>query len=319
MSTKGLMKPASLQDSFAGISRLKLYLALSRTPHVLLDMATPAFGALLWLGAIPSLKVTLLGLITAFAGYTAVYALNDILDHRVDRVQYQEDGFSDLKNYLDALLVRHPIAQGLLTLRESLTWVAAWSMVALIGAYALNPVCALIFIAGSLLEASYCLLWEVSSFRTVISGVVKTSGGIAAVFAVDPSPSPFFLAALFLWIFLWEVGGQNIPADWADIERDSRSQAKTIPVLCGPARANALSLYCLVLVVLINLFLFRLTPGGFEIYDAGICFFAGVYLLILPAYRLLKSRNRLDALKLFNRACYYPLTLFVVVGIRSII
>src|SRR5690606_26058705 len=30
-------------------NRLKLFLALSRTPHGLLDMATPAMGALLWL------------------------------------------------------------------------------------------------------------------------------------------------------------------------------------------------------------------------------------------------------------------------------
>ena len=313
------MKPASAQSSIAGLSRIKLFLALSRTPHVLLDMATPAFGALLWLGALPSLKVTLMGLITAFAGYTAVYALNDILDHRVDRAQFQEDGFHDLSNYLDAILVRHPIAQGLLPLRESLYWAAAWSIVALIGAYALNPICALIFIGGSLLEASYCLLWELSSFRTLISGVVKTSGGIAAVFAVDSSPSPLFLAALFLWIFLWEIGGQNIPADWADIERDSRSQAKTIPVLCGPSRANAISLYALVLVTLMNLLLFSLAPRGVGVLDIGTCLVAGIYLLLIPAYRLFKSCNRQDALKLFNRASYYPVALLVVVAIRSLI
>ena len=43
--TKGFMKPLSAQESFAGLSRIKLYLALSRTPHGVLDMATPALAA----------------------------------------------------------------------------------------------------------------------------------------------------------------------------------------------------------------------------------------------------------------------------------
>ena len=66
-------------------THLKFFLALSRTPHGLLDMATPALTALLWYGAIPSLRIISLGFITAFAGYTAVYALNDLVDYRVDK------------------------------------------------------------------------------------------------------------------------------------------------------------------------------------------------------------------------------------------
>jgi 4-hydroxybenzoate polyprenyltransferase len=73
----------SLQDHFTGLSRLKLFLALSRTPHGLLDMCTPAFGALLWLGHFPSPFIVIIGLATTFAGYTAVYALNDIVDYKV--------------------------------------------------------------------------------------------------------------------------------------------------------------------------------------------------------------------------------------------
>mgnify|MGYP000373259369 CR=1 FL=1 len=77
------MEKASVQNRYIGLSRLKLFLALSRTPHGLLDMTTPLYGALLWLGAFPSLYISLLGLITVFAGYTAVYALNDVIDNRV--------------------------------------------------------------------------------------------------------------------------------------------------------------------------------------------------------------------------------------------
>ena len=313
------MKPAIIQNQFTGLSKVKLYLALSRTPHVLLDMATPALSALLWLGTFPPLNTIILGIITAFAGYTAVYALNDLMDHRTDRSKLREDGLNNLEHYLDAILIRHPIARGFLSVRESLFWVVAWSLLAFIGAYILNPLCALIFLAGSLLEAAYCLLRKVSSFRIFLSGAVKTSGAMAAVIAVDPNPAPTFLIILFIWLFLWEIGGQNIPADWADIKGDGHNRAKTVPVLLGPERAKAIILPCLVFAVIMNVILFRLTPEGATLYDVGACLLIGAYLLILPAYRLFKGNNRLNALNLFNRASYYPLALLVMATIRSMI
>jgi 4-hydroxybenzoate polyprenyltransferase len=156
-------------------------------------MCAPAFGALLWLGYFPSLSLIIIGLITTFAGYTAVYALNDVIDYRVDKEKVAEVGLSDAGSDLDNVGVRHPMAQGLLSFKEGLLWATAWGLVALIGAYILNPVCVLIFAGGCALEAIYCALWRVSPFRTFISGAVKTSGAIAAVFAVDPKPSPVFV------------------------------------------------------------------------------------------------------------------------------
>ena len=115
-------------------------------------MATPALGALLWLGAFPSLGVIILGLITAFAGYTAVYALNDVIGYRTDKEKIQQSGRNGLGNDLDAVFVRHPLAQGLLSFKEALLWALAWALLALIGAYKLNPICVLIFLAGCALE-----------------------------------------------------------------------------------------------------------------------------------------------------------------------
>ena len=79
------MAEPAVQNPFSGVARLKLFWALSRTPHGLLDMCTPCFAALLWLGALPPVDVVLIGLVTTFAGYTAVYAWNDVVDFRVDR------------------------------------------------------------------------------------------------------------------------------------------------------------------------------------------------------------------------------------------
>ena len=98
---------------------------------------------------------------------------------------------------LDAVYVRHPLAQGLLSLKEAILWTSGWAGIALVGALLLNPVCALVFLAGCLAETVYCLMFRVSHLRILVSGVVKTAGGIAAVFAVEPNPSLQFLACPF--------------------------------------------------------------------------------------------------------------------------
>ena len=297
-------------------SGLKLFFALSRTPHGLVDMATPALAALLALGAFPPLKIMVLGLLTTFAGYTAVYALNDVIDCPVDKKKLQQGGFQKSGDYLDAVMMRHPLAQGALSFRAGVLWVLAWSLLTLIGAYMLNPVCVFIFAGGCILEAVYCLMWRTSHLRTIVSGVVKTSGAIAAVFAVTPDPNRPFLITLFLWLFFWEIGGQNIPADWTDIEEDQRVQATTIPVRLGVESANVIILSCLTVAILLNVALFRLIPGGFDHVMAAAALLVGLYLLFIPAHRLYSTKERGDATALFNKASYYPLVLLVLVIIR---
>jgi hypothetical protein len=44
---------------------------------------------------------TLLGLITVFAGYTAVYALNDLVDYRTDREKVRAGEYGDGEDFLD--------------------------------------------------------------------------------------------------------------------------------------------------------------------------------------------------------------------------
>ncbi len=304
------------QNQITGLSRLKLFLALSRTPHVLLDIATPAFAALLWLDHFPSLKVILIGTVTAFAGYTAVYALNDLIDFRVDREKIQQAASGEPGDYLDAPSIRHPIAQGALSFQKGLLWVLAWAALAVIGASLLNPVCVLIFAMASALEVLYCLLLRVTHLRSIVSGVVKTSGGIAAVFAVEPHPSLSFLTLLFLWLFFWEIGGQNVPNDWTEVEVDRRIGAKTLPVRFGPGGTSLLIFVSLLMTVVMGVFLFRLGLGRFELLFALASLVVGIYLLIVPAYRFCKTKEPRHALVLFNRASFYPLALLVLITIK---
>lgn len=305
------MKTTSL-PGHPGLSRLKLFWALSRTPHGLLDMATPGLSALLWLGTFPPPAVIGLGLLTAFSGYTAVYALNDVVGYRVDQEKIRESGLRGSNHDLDAVYVRHPMAQGMLSYREGFFWMGGWAGLALVGSYLLNPACTLIFLIACLLETIYCFLLKVSYLRCLISGVVKNSGGIAAVFAVDPNPAPIFLVVLFLWLFFWEIGGQNVPNDWVDLDEDRKLRAKTLPVRFGLEGSRVIIYFSLAIAWAMSLVMFWVSAANLGLPYLGGALFSGFYFLILPAHRLFKSRAAEEACALFNRASYYPLTMLLV-------
>ncbi len=295
-----------------GFSRLKLFLALSRTPHGLLDLATPFLAALLQLGEMPSLRVAVLGVITAFSGYTAVYALNDLVDYKVDREDVLQGRESGISGDLDAVYVRHPMALGLLSYREGFVWAVSWAAAALAGAYLLNPVCAFVFVMGAILESVYCLMLKVSHLRVMVSGVVKTLGGVAAVFAVDPTPSPVFLVILFLWLFFWEVGGQNVPNDWTDLPEDLELNAETLPLRCGVDNASIIILGTLGLSILMSLLMAAASPARLgPVYIIGAMAVAANF-LIVPALRLHRGKSRELASALFNRASLYPTAMLCV-------
>jgi 4-hydroxybenzoate polyprenyltransferase len=228
-------------------------------------------------------------------------------------------GFSNTGNDLDSLIVRHPMAHGLLSFKEGLFWALSWALLALIGAYILNPVCVIIFLCGCALETFYCILWRVSLFRTIVSGAVKTSGAMAAVFAVDPHPSGTYIICLFFLFFFWEIGGQNIPNDGFDVEEDKRFNARTIPVVYGIPTANAIIVTAVILTLITSTVLFYLSWTIEHFSFIFISVAVGIYLLLLPALKLNQSRKRSHAMALFNKASYYPAALLVIVLIKMMV
>jgi 4-hydroxybenzoate polyprenyltransferase len=185
-------------------------LALSRSTHGVLDVATPGFAALLWLGSFPSWRVLLLSIVTAIAGYTAIYALNDILGVKVDKEKFA-GGNINAGYSVEASDLRHPLAQDLLRMRSAIAWFVFWCLVAAIGIWLLNPVILIILALAIVLETLYCKLLKVTWLRTIVSGFVKSSGPVAAVFVVVPEPTVASLVLLVGWLMCWEIGGQNIP------------------------------------------------------------------------------------------------------------
>jgi 4-hydroxybenzoate polyprenyltransferase len=297
---------------------MKRFFALSRTTHGILDIAAPGYAALLWLGDFPEWRILLLALLTAFAAYTAVYTLNDLVGIAVDREKFVggiNPGYS-----VEASDLRYPLAQNAISYREGVLWFVFWFTITLVGSYLLNPAIVIILITAAILEVMYCLLFKVTYLRTLVSGLVKSSGPIAAVFAVDPHPSLPLILVIFAWMFFWEIGGQNIPADWNDTVEDQRVNAKTIPIHFGTRKAGLIVLIILGLAVITSLFLPLISPAELGLPYELVTLVIGFFLLLRPAYQLYKhhQEGRLAA-KLFDHASYYPLVQLVVISLFVLI
>jgi 4-hydroxybenzoate polyprenyltransferase and related prenyltransferases len=294
------------------------FFALSRTSHGILDLATPAFCALLWLGSFPDWTVVLLSVFTAFAAYTAIYALNDLVGTAVDREKFSKHelntGYS-----VEASELRYPLARNILSFKSGLLWMSFWFILALVGSYLLNPIIVFILIAASLLEIVYCLLLKVTYLRTFVSGLVKASGPIAAVFVVDTHPSLSSLLLLLVWIFFWEIGGQNIPADWNDTAEDRNINAKTIPIQFGAKKAGFIVLVTLTITVVVSTLLPWISPAPLGLFYIAASLVIGFIFLLQPGFQLNKNKDGRDAAKLFDRASYYPVAQFVLLSIILII
>jgi 4-hydroxybenzoate polyprenyltransferase len=292
---------------------MRRFLALSRSAHGALDVALPGFAALLWLGGLPAWPVLALALATAAAGYTAIYALNDLVGVNVDQQKLAAAGLNQGYS-VEASDLRYPLAQRLLSVRSGLAWFTFWYALALAGAYLINPPLVLIVLAAAVLEVAYCLLLKVTYWRTLVSGLVKSCGPVAAVFVVQPQPSVPLLLLMLVWIMLWEIGGQNIPADWNDIEEDRRVGARTIPLALGTRGAGWLVMLTLTLAVTTSLFLPLMSPSALGLPYLILSALVGVVLLLWPAYRLHRSGTSRQAARLFDHASYYPLAQLILIA-----
>jgi len=291
------------------------FIGLSRMTHSFLDAAHPAAGALLVLGAAPKASIAALGLLSAFSGFTAVFALNDVMDAKVDAekmAKYRKD--SEAFD-LDSIGSRHPIAQGSLSRRAAIGWVAFWGILSLATAFLLKPLCAALLLAAVCLELCYCRLLRVSHWKTLLSGIMVAVGGLAGIFAVSDAPPPAAALLFALWAASWEIGGRNIPNDWSDIEEDVNLGIRTLPIRYGRIASSRTAAAFASACILCSLaFPFAAPLKNIPLY-MGLAFIAGLALLALPALRWLRERSTESALAYFNKACFYPLAIFAAIAI----
>ena len=152
-----------------------------------------------------------------------------------------------------------------------------------------------------------------------MSGLVKSSGPIAAVFVVDANPSPYFLLLLFGWLFFWEIGGQNVPADWNDTVEDRRVNAKTIPIRFGVEKAGLIVMATLALTVIASSFLPLVSPLTLGLPYILASLIIGYIFLLQPGFQLYKFQEGRYAGKLFDRASLYPLAQLVLISISLVV
>ncbi len=298
--------------------RVRAYFGLSRMSHSVLDIAHPCVGALVALGSFPQAIPLMIGLIAAFAGFTAVFAINDLVDWRVDTERMQKYCRDSSQFDLDSLGYRHPIAQEKLSFRKALAWVLFWGLLSLTLAFVLNPLCCLLFLIAISLEVCYCKLLRKTHWKTLLSGCMVGVGAVAGIYAYKNSPSLAYVFSFFIWTFAWEVGGRNIPNDWADLEEDIHLGIRTTPVLYGRLRSSRFAFALMILTVLSSLsFPFLGLIKHPLIFHAG-ALIAGGFFLVIPGWRWVRSQRVEPAMALFNRACMYPLAMFVVAVLSTL-
>ncbi len=313
------MAPASVPQGATRGGAAKKFIGLSRMTHSVLDVAHPAAGALLVLGAVPSASIAILGLVSAFSGFTAVFALNDVMDATVDAEKMAKFRKDTEAFDLDSIGTRHPIAQGSLSRHAAIAWVAAWGILSLTTAFFLKPLCAVLLLVATGLEILYCKLLRVTHWKTLLSGVMVSVGGLAGVFAVTASPAPLAVVLFALWAASWEIGGRNIPNDWSDIEEDINLGVRTLPIRLGRKASSRVAAAFASVTILCSLaFPFAAPLRNLPVY-LGLAAVAGLLLLALPALRWLRQQSTESAMAYFNKACFYPLAMFVALGITLVI
>jgi len=276
---------------------------LSRGRQATLSIAQPGLAAVLAAGGMPGARVVAIGLVAAWAGFFAVFSLNDVLDRRVDAAALRA-GKAEVDGYdLDAAFLRHPLAQGTVSLRLSLLWVAGLTLVAATGAWMLSPLCLVLFGAAVGLEVVYCGLRSVTWLKTVISGVMVGCGGLAGWAAV--APLRWGALPVFLFLALWEIGCRNLANDLADLGPDRAVGIRTVATTFGPAVAARANLAVAAAVLATVPFL------GLDGRALSVALIGGALLVAWPAVRLYREPTSPRAGWYFNLASLYPVVVLL--------
>ena len=296
--------------------QLKALLGFSRILQATLSTSQPILAAVVALHGYPPLDRFLLGLSAAFAGFLAVFALNDLLDEGLDRGR-----FDHLRNFegfdLDSALGRHPLATGRIGHRLGGLWIASLAGYALVAAWLLNPLSALLFLVAAGLHTIYCRLARVTHLRFILNGLMVGVGAMAGWAAMSQGFRPMDMGLLFAWMFTWEIGGRNIVNDFADVDEDTALGIRTVPVVWGATGAALLAFAFLVAAWGLGIALGVVTGLGSVFIASAVLI--GLLLLGVPGWRLLRHPTPPVSLALFNRASFYPPAMLVALTVSLLL
>lgn len=305
------MKEIEVTSNKRGLARIlevsRALLGFSRALQATFAITQAGLAALIALKGIPPYRIIVLGAVACLSGSYALTALNDMLDLPVDR-----ERFKNLRSYesfdLSSLFIRHPLAQGIINYKIALTWIFSLSFLSMIFIYLLKPWLIIIYPLIASLVILYSFLNRVTPFKTFVIGMVIILGSLAGWLAVaKPNWQLMFLFAF--WMLFWEIGGRNIPNDFADAQEDIKIGMKTIPTVYGWKAASYVAFLFLVLTFLTS-FILGIALQLDYFYFAS-AFLAGTFFLIIPGGWLLANPTPETSMKVFNRSCLYPGLIFL--------
>jgi 4-hydroxybenzoate polyprenyltransferase len=302
-------RPASTTGTSSAVAPLRRVATaqslfdLSRARQATLSIAQPGLAAVLAAGGLPAGRVVWIGLVAAWAGFLAVFSLNDVLDRRVDAAALRA-GKAVVDGYdLDAAFMRHPLAQGALSLRFSLAWVVGLALIAAVGAWRLGPLCLALFAAAVALEVVYCGLRSVTWAKTIVSGVMVGLGGLAGWAAV--APPRWNALPVFAFLALWEIGCRNLANDLADLGPDLAVGIRSVATTFGAVVAARATVVVAVAVLVSVPFL------GLGTVALVLALVSGAALVAWPAAILVRQPTSARAGWYFNRASLYPVAILL--------
>lgn len=302
---------------------IRALLGLSRAIIAIFVVGQAGLAAILALQSLPSMRTIIFGSLACLTGSSALIGLNDLMDVDIDRKRLEHQRTVETFD-IGSTFIHHPIAKGALSLRAGIIWVVVLSAISMYSTYLIQPWLWPILAVVALFVMFYSWLSRRSSLGKIVAvACAVVIGAVAGWLAVKTpeTPDEFLIFYLFIiWTFLWEMGGRNIPNDFGDLEEDERLGLKTIPVCYGPVIASRIAFGLLVATVLTG---FVFTTIFIELADIDVPqFFSigtamlGLLLLIWPAIDLLKNPKPDFAVKLFNKACLYPIFVLILLVIN---
>ena len=282
--------------------RAVLFLDLARGKSALFSVSEPVLCAMLATGTIPSLRVCLLGILAALAGYFCVYSLNDLLDLRADREEIRLSSPDPLAwkpqvAHMDIMSLRHPVAAGALPVWAAVTWVVVLGLIWFGAAYLLRPLCAYLFIGCAALEIIYCSLRRRTWLKVIPAAAMVAVGGLAGWFAVGKTT--WGALAFFFLLYGWETG-RNLTNDLADVEHDRMVGITTLASMRGPGVASKVILADGMAMVLISL----AQPVTWVV--RGLLAAVALLTMTLPSLVLYRNPDEPSAQRYFNRLTFFP-------------
>lgn len=277
-------------------------LGFSRVIIATFALPQAGLGAVLALQKLPPLRITLIGAIAVLSASYALTATNDMLDVKIDKKRFEN--LRHFKGFdVGSLFIRHPLAQGVISYKIGISWIASLSVISMVFTFFLKPWLIGLFLIMVVLVSLYSFLNTITTWKIFIIAVFVALGAVAGWLAVaNPKPLLYIFA---LWMFCWEMGGRNIPNDFADVDEDKNLGLKTIPTVFGAKVASIVAFVFLILTCLMAIAIAVFSKLGLFFLVSSMIL--GAILLLWPGYKLLKDPKPEISLQLFNFSTLYPL------------